>query len=261
MCFKVVMANKYVSFISDEHLINCISQLYEKYSNAKTAFTKKDFNKNKVDIFKMLFDKKFNDLSDEELIEKEIARQVDRTIVNAIGTFHENILEGVSGYEKVPEGIDIKSSDNKVFIELKNKHNTVKGEDNKSIFTKLKTEIRKYPNSKAYFARILDKKPTHEQWSFSHKGTSFSNKNIFIISGDELYKMVTGSEKALLDLYKNLPKAIDDFLFSKPQSNKSKSIKSSALSEFQEDISTSNRSILNEITFSNYHYYLGFDEL
>src|SRR5690606_31462184 len=110
------------------------------------------------------------------LIEKEISRQVDRTIVNAIGDFHENILNGVDGYSKVPAGIDIKSDDNKVFIELKNKHNTVKGEDNKSIFTKLKGEIDKNPDSKAYFARILDKKSTNKQWSFSHKKTEYTDK-------------------------------------------------------------------------------------
>jgi hypothetical protein len=93
------MANKYVNFISDKHLIDCISELYEKYYNAKVSFTKKDLYKNKVDIFKMLFDKKFNNLSDEQLIANEIARQVDRTIVNAIGTFHERILAGVKNFE------------------------------------------------------------------------------------------------------------------------------------------------------------------
>jgi len=93
----------------------------------------KNLYKNKVDIFKMLFDKKFNNLSDEQLINKEIERQVDRTIVNAIGTFHERILAGVTNFEKVDAGIDIKSKDDKIFIELKNKHNTVKGEDSKSI--------------------------------------------------------------------------------------------------------------------------------
>lgn len=147
------MANKYVDFITDKHLITCIYELYEKYYNAKVSFSKKNLYKNKVDIFKMLFDKKFNNLSDEQLIDKEIERQVDRTIVNAIGIFHERILEGVKNFEKVDAGIDIKSKDNKIFIELKNKHNTIKGEDNKSIFKKLLGEIKKHPNSKAYFAR------------------------------------------------------------------------------------------------------------
>lgn len=255
------MANQYVDFVSDKHLLNCISELYTKYLNAKTSYTKKDFNKNKVDIFKMLFDKKFNNLDDEDLIEKEISRQVDRTIVNAIGDFHENILNGVDGYSKVPAGIDIKSDDNKVFIELKNKHNTVKGEDNKSIFTKLKGEIDKNPDSKAYFARILDKKSTNKQWRFSHKKTEYTNENVLIISGDQLYKIITGSDNSLFELYQNLPQAIDDFLATIPDEQKSDNVESTAMKEFTIDIAKSKRSIIDEITFSNYNYYLGFDKL
>jgi len=255
------MPNKYVEFVSDKHLTNCISELYTKYLNAKASYTKTDFNKNKVDVFKMLFDKKFNNLDDEDLIEKEISRQVDRTIVNAIGDFHENILNGVDGYSKVPAGIDIKSDDNKVFIELKNKHNTVKGEDNKSIFTKLKGEIDKNPDSKAYFARILDKKSTNKQWSFSHKKTEYTDENVLIISGDQLYKIITGKDNSLFELYQNLPQAIDDFLATIPDDQKSDDVESTAMKEFTADIGKSNRSIIDEITFSNYSYYLGFDEL
>lgn len=258
---RIIMPNKYVDFVSDSHLIECISELYTKYLNAKTSYTKKDFNKNKVDVFKMLFDKKFNNLDDENLIEKEISRQVDRTIVNAIGDFHEKILSGVIGYSKVPSGIDIKSDDNKIFIELKNKHNTVKGEDNKSIFTKLKGEIDKNPGSKAYFARILDKKSTNKQWCFSHKDTEYTNGNILIISGDQLYKIITGKDNSLFQLYKKLPLAIDDFLITIDKDNKSDNVKSTAMKEFTADTSISNRSIIDEITFSNYNYYLGFDEL
>ena len=255
------MANKYVDFISDKHLIECISELYEKYYNAKISFTKKNLYKNKIDIFKMLFDKKFNNLSDEQLIKREIERQVDRTIVNAIGTFHERILAGVKGFKKVDAGIDIKSKNNKIFIELKNKHNTVKGEDSKSIFTKLLGEIEKHPNSKAYFARILDTKSTHKEWYFTHKKIEYSNENIFIISGDQLYKIVTGKDNSLIELYRVLPKAIDDFLSTKKPSELSENIHSTALLELQDDTLKSGREFMDEITYSNYNYYLGFDVL
>jgi hypothetical protein len=117
------MSDNYVTFVPNEHLKDCISQLYSKYLEAKTTYNKKHFNKNKVDVFKMLFDKKFNSLNEEALIEKEISRQIDRTVVNAIGDFHENILNGVEGFS----GIDIKSDDNKIFIELKTNTLQLKG--------------------------------------------------------------------------------------------------------------------------------------
>ena len=255
------MTENYVSFITNEHLINCIEELYDKYEGAKTAYNQVKFNKNKVDIFKMLFDKKFNSLTDEELIEKEISRQIDKTITNAIGIFHENILAGIVDFEKLETGIDIKSADNKIFIELKNKHNTVKGEDKKGIFTKLQSEIKTRPNAKAYFARILDTASNNKIWSFSNKGTPYENERVLIISGDQLYHLLTGRENALYQLYKALPDAIDDFLASKSKDETNTMIQSTALREIKDAANEANRTIFDQITFTNYSYYLGFDDL
>jgi hypothetical protein len=59
-------------------------------------------------------------------------------------------------------------------------------------------------------------------------------------------------------LYQVLPKAISDYL-SKQQNEKTQN--NSALEEISESSNKSKRSILNEITFENYSYYLGFDKL
>src|SRR5690606_11484059 len=90
--------NKYVDFVSDEHLLKCVSNLYQAYVSAKRDFTKSKFYINKVDTFKMTFDSKFNALSEEELIKLEMSRQIDKSVNNAIGTFHEEILGGIEGY-------------------------------------------------------------------------------------------------------------------------------------------------------------------
>ena len=37
------MKNKYVDFISDEHLLTCIANLYKSYLKAKNNITKKEF--------------------------------------------------------------------------------------------------------------------------------------------------------------------------------------------------------------------------
>jgi hypothetical protein len=56
--------NKYVSFVSDEHLILCIENLHKSYLKAKKAITKKSLFSNKVDTIKLTFDSKFNDISE-----------------------------------------------------------------------------------------------------------------------------------------------------------------------------------------------------
>jgi hypothetical protein len=45
--------NKFVSFVSDEHLILCIENLNKAYLKAKKAITKKSLFSNKVDTIKL----------------------------------------------------------------------------------------------------------------------------------------------------------------------------------------------------------------
>jgi hypothetical protein len=93
------MKNKYVNFISDKHLLSCIGNLHKAYLKAKNNITKENFYNNKVDTVKLTFDSKFNNIDEESLIQSEILRQIDKSINNSIGTFHEQILGGVNGYE------------------------------------------------------------------------------------------------------------------------------------------------------------------
>ena len=116
----------YLNFISDEHFLKCISNLHDAYVRAKNNVTKENFYSNKVDTIKLTFDAKFNDISEESLIQAEILRQIDKSINNSIGTFHEEILGGIEGYEigKL-SGFDIKAVDDPLFADIKNKHNTM----------------------------------------------------------------------------------------------------------------------------------------
>ncbi len=110
------MKNKYLNFITDEHLLSCIANLHNAYLKAKNNITKKSFYSNKVDTIKLTFDSKFNDIDEEKLIQSEILRQIDKSINNSIGTFHEQILGGIKGYEAGNlSGYDIKATDDTLF--------------------------------------------------------------------------------------------------------------------------------------------------
>ena len=253
------MANKYLSFVSDEHLLYCIENLHQSYLKAKANVSKKKFYKNKIDTIKLTFDAKFNDLDEETLIKTEINRQIDKSINNSIGTFHEQILGGIKGYEMGNlSGFDIRATDNTLFADIKNKHNTMNSSSAESLFQKLATYANTYKKANCYWVQILAKNSFHEKWFGEINGKEYSHSRVYKISGDQFYKLLSGRENALFELYEVFPQAISDYLSNQTNENEEQN---SALQEITLSANTSKRSIVNEITFENYSYYLGFDKL
>lgn len=254
------MANKYVNFISDEHLLMCIDNLHKSYLKAKNNISKKTFYANKVDTIKLTFDSKFNGISEDNLIQAEILRQIDKSINNSIGTFHEQILGGIKGYEVGKlSGFDIKATDDTLFADIKNKHNTMNSSSAEALFQKLARYADDYKKANCYWVQILAKGSFSEHWKGDINGKEYSHSRVFKISGDRFYALLSGQDDALLQLYKALPIAIDDYMKSLKLEQGGK--ENSALEEITSETEKSKRSILNQITFENYSYYLGFDEL
>ena len=253
------MANKYLDFISDEHLLSCIKNLHDSYMKAKENVSKNKFYKNKIDTFKLTFDVQFNNLSEKSVIETEILRQIDKSINNSIGIFHEQVLGGIEGYERGKlSGFDIKAKDDSLFADIKNKHNTMNSSAAEALFQKLARYADDYKKAKCYWVQILAKGSFNEHWTGEINGKEYSHSRVFKISGDRFYHLLTGKETAFFELYQALPKAISDFL---SDQKKQKKTENSALSEIETQITESGRSIFNEITFENFSYYLGFDNL
>jgi len=254
------MANKYVNFISDEHLFNCIKNLHKSYLKAKNDVTKKTFYSNKVDTIKLTFDAEFNSLKEDKLIQVEILRQIDKSINNSIGTFHEQILGGINGYEMGNlSGFDIKAKDNTLFADIKNKHNTMNSSSAEALFQKLSRYADDYKKAKCYWVQILAKGSFNEHWKGEINGKEYSHSRVFKISGDRFYALLSGQDDALFQLYKILPLAIKDFLASIDKDEHT--YENSVLKEIETDIDRTKRSILDQIAFENYGYYLGFDKL
>ena len=254
------MKNKYVDFISDDHLLDCIVNLHKAYLKAKNNINKKNFYSNKVDTIKLTFDSKFNDIDEESLIQSEILRQIDKSINNSIGTFHEQILGGITGFESgYLSGYDIKAKDDTLFADIKNKHNTMNSSAAEALFQKLARYANDYKKAKCYWVQILAKGSFCDLWSADINGKEYSHSRVYKISGDQFYSLLSGQNDALFKLYKALPIAIEDYLRSVEQNGKI--AENSALQEIKSQTMTSKRSILDQITFENYSYYLGFDKL
>lgn len=254
------MKNEYVNFISDEHLLTCVGNLHNAYLKAKSNITKKSFYSNKVDSIKLTFDAKFNDIDEETLIQSEILRQIDKSINNSIGTFHEQVLGGIIGFEVGNlSGFDIKAKDDSLFADIKNKHNTMNSSSAESLFQKLARYADDYKKAKCYWVQVLAKNSFNELWKAEINGKEYSHSRVYKISGDQFYAMLSGQDDALFQLYKALPKTIDDYLCSIKQNNSI--AENSAIDEIKSETKKSNRSILDQITFENYSYYIGFDKL
>lgn len=254
------MKNKYLNFITDEHLLYCIANLHNAYLKAKNNITKKSFYSNKVDTIKLTFDSKFNDIDEEKLIQSEILRQIDKSINNSIGTFHEQILGGIKGYEAGNlSGYDIKATDDTLFADIKNKHNTMNSSAAEALFQKLARYANDYKKAKCYWVQILAKGSFCELWSGDINGKEYSHSRVYKISGDQFYALLSGQEDAMFQLYKVLPTAIKDYLKSVEETVEI--AENSALDEVKSKTKTSKRTVLDQITFENYSYYLGFDKL
>ena len=96
-------------------------------------------------------------------------------------------------------------------------------------------------------------------WKGEINGKEYSHSRVYKISGDQFYALLSGKQNALFQLYKNLPIAVSDYLNSIEKSDLAK--ENSALDELKIETKTSKRTILDQITFENYSYYLGFDKL
>jgi hypothetical protein len=254
------MKNKYVNFISDDHLLECVSNLHKAYLKAKNNITKKTFYKNKVDTIKLTFDAKLNSIDEESLIQSEILRQIDKSINNSIGTFHEQVLGGIKGFEVGNlSGFDIKATNDTLFADIKNKHNTMNSSSAESLFQKLARYADDYKKAKCYWVQILAKNSFNELWKGEINGKEYSHSRVYKISGDQFYALLSGQQDALLQLYKALPQVINDYLHSIQKNDAI--AENSAIDEIKSETEISNRSIIDQVTFENYSYYLGFDKL
>lgn len=206
--------NNYLEFISDKDLFECIKELHKTYIKVKEEATLKQFYKNKVDPIRFNFDMLFNNLDYETIISNEIMRQKEKTISNAIGIFHENLIGCIDGYTNMPVGYgyDIKKNDGTIFAEIKNKFNTVKGEDLKNIHNKLSSIANENPDAVCYFVQIIAKKSINEVWEITSKGKKYKHNRVRIISADKFYEILTGDKNAFKKICDILPKVTKDYL-------------------------------------------------
>ncbi len=204
----------YLTYMDDEKLLDAIERLYQSYQRAFASKTLKELNKNIIDPFKFQFDTEFvHGGHPEETLKNEVFRQSDKSIANAIGLFHQQLLGSIDGFAESPDlPCDVRRLDDTVFAEVKNKFNTMNVRSAAGVYDELAGLAKSYPHAMCYLVKIIDKKSTDEVWSITINGTRQSHQRIHEISADRFYALATGRDEAFNELQQALPQAIHDFL-------------------------------------------------
>lgn len=213
----------YLSFISDENLEKEVDTIL---STATVALDKatNEFESNVIDPFSIAFEMAGFNIMEVAAWEKgERSRQAQKTLCNAFGNFHQNILGHVSGWENLGIGksVDLACGDRKIVAEIKNKYSTVTGGKLSDLYVHLEglvmPIVSKYKGYTSYYVETIPRpkrsKPQNYDVPFTPSDKAKNTKKptnelIRQIDGQSFYALVTGVPDALEQLYDALPTVI-----------------------------------------------------
>lgn len=239
-----------LSFISDENLFNHAQETINKY---RFSIDLQEFNKNLVDPIKLTFDSKIYGKSIEEIIESESLRQIDKSNTNHIGYFHQNIFKYFHGCFVPNQGFDVINEERKLFVEMKNKHNTMNSASSQKTYIKMQNKILRDDEATCYLVEVIARNSQDIPWTISLDGEQVSNKNIRRISIDKFYTLITRENEAFKSLCEVLPKVIDDVI----ERMKIGEIQNSVFG----DLNQISPDIMKSIYLLSFEKYEGFDGL
>jgi len=243
------MRNYNLGFISNENLFSHVQETVEKY---RFNIDLKKFNKNLIDPIKLTFDCKIYGKTLEETIELEIIRQMDKSNTNHIGYFHQNIFKYVDENWIVPErGFDLINETQKIYVEMKNKHNTMNSSSAQKTYITMQNMILRGADIRCMLVEVIAKNSQNVPWKISINAEPYVHDNIRRVSMDKFYEVVTGSSDAFKRLCEVLPLVLEDVI----STNENNTIENSVFNELSE-ISPNLLKSLYLLSFSKYE---GFD--
>jgi DNA (cytosine-5)-methyltransferase 1 len=205
-----------LSFISDVNLFNHVKETIEKY---RFKINLKEFNKNLIDPIKLTFDSKVYGKTIEGIIESELIRQMDKSNSNNIGYFQQNIFKYIfhkntqnTNWSVPKQGFDIINDVDKIYVEMKNKHNTMNSSSSSATYMKMQDKLLNDSEATCMLVEVIAKDSQNIKWAVSLKSNPMSNDRIRRVSIDKFYEIVTGEKKAFKHLVEVLPKVMEDVL-------------------------------------------------
>lgn len=200
-----------LGFLSDEVIYDYVKETVLKYS---TSINLESFNKNIVDPIKLTFDAKIYGKTFEEVIETECERQIDKSNQNHLGYFHQNLFKlAGSGWSVAEKGFDIENKRKHIFVEMKNKHNTMNAGSAWAVVLKMQDKLLEDPKATCILVEVIASKSQDIQWSGTFRGYKLKGTDrIRRMSIDKFYELVFNDRFAFMRLCKALPLILDDIM-------------------------------------------------
>ncbi len=199
-----------LGFISDSEIYEHIKKTVLQY---KTVINLDEFNKNLVDPIKLTFDAKVYGKTFDSIIESECIRQIDKANTNHIGYFHQNLFNYAGNGWYVPtKGFDVVNEEKKIFVEMKNKHNTMNSSSSQNTYMKMQKQLLNDPGSTCMLVEAIAKRSQNIVWKATLNGEKYEHERIRRVSMDKFYEIVFGDKYAFMKLCKALPTILNDVI-------------------------------------------------
>jgi hypothetical protein len=215
-----------LTFIKEEDFIKHVCETINKYGEKLESYSLKKFNKNLIDPVKLIFDKTVYKSTWQEIINKEIFRQRDKSNNNDIGYFHQRIFSYIdkcyAPENGAADGWDVIFTDengialpdnsvvHKVYVEMKNKHNTMNSASAGKTFIKMQDQLLKDDDCACFLVEAIANRSQNIKWETTVDKKKVGHKLIRRVSIDQFYALVTGQENAFMQMCMVLPEVIQN---------------------------------------------------
>lgn len=240
-----------LGFISDEEIYTHVKATVEAY---RREITLDQFNENIIDPIKLTFDSKVYGKTIRQAIEDECFRQIDKSNTNKIGYFHQNIFKYAGNGWVVPKaGFDVENKELHIFVEMKNKHNTMNSASSQKTYMKMQGKLLEDDEAICYLVEVISKKSRDDAWRITLDGKHHEHKKIRRMSMDKFYSLVFKEDDAFYKLCMKLPEIIEDVVNDNPDL----SLKNTVF----EDLTKEHANILTSLYLLAFSTYEGFENL
>lgn len=245
------MRNYNLGFISNDDIYKHVKDTVESY---RREITLNQFNENIIDPIKLTFDSKVYGRTLRQAIEDECFRQIDKSNTNRIGYFHQNLFNYAGNGWIVPkEGFDVENDGLHIYVELKNKHNTMNSASSQKTYMKMQAKLLDDDKATCYLVEAISKKSKDETWKITLDKRARSHNRIRRMSMDKFYELVFGDPMAFYNLCIALPDIIQDVV----KDNKKLSITNTVF----EELTKEHTDLLTALYLLAFSTYEGFEQL
>lgn len=240
-----------LGFISDEDIFEHVRDTVSSY---RRKISLADFNANIVDPIKLTFDSKVYGKTIRQAISDECFRQIDKSNGNKIGYFHQNLFKYVGHGWIVPnKGFDVENHERHIFVEMKNKHNTMNAASSQKTYMKMQSKLLEDDEATCYLVEVISKKSKDETWNITIDEKTCSHKRIRRMSMDKFYELVFDDASAFYRLCMALPAIIEDVV----EGDKELELQNSVY----EELHSEHADLLKALYLLAFSTYDGFSEL